>query len=232
MSKNIIICYRSKYNVATLNPLVPHIPAASTILETASSGVVVHAQQPHGPPLLSGFSSFLCVEQRAERSNGSEATDHSDTPQNCGQKWGKTRASPGGSCFPAVIQHIAGEQSVWRRQNSVLSWARPVSRHLLGPVGRRLRVSNRCRWCTNVGIQRLLLLGCSRLCSSFVQDWRWERREVTGEGSFTVGWWWEMFVVQHSNPSRPPEPLNELLRGHSEDTRGGIKDTQMLQFYR
>lgn len=45
-------------------------------------------------------------------------------------------------------------------------------------------------------------------------------------GSFTVGWW-EMFVVQHSNPSRPPEPLAALLRGHE----GGIKDTQMLQLY-
>lgn len=74
--------------------------------------MVVHVQQPHGPPLLSGFSSFLCVEQRAEQSNGAEATDHSDTPQNCGQKWGKHGRVQGAAeqPLPAVIHHIAGEQ--------------------------------------------------------------------------------------------------------------------------
>lgn len=158
-------------------------------------------------------------------------TRHETADRN-GENTGESRGGPAGQLFSC-----GNPSRRWRtvsleeaKFSSQLSEA--VSRHLLGPVGRRLRVSNSWRWCTSVGIQRLLLLGCSRLCSSFVQDWRWERREVTGEGSFTVGWWWEMFVVQHSNPPRPPEPLNELLRGHSEDTRGGIKDTQMLQFYR
>lgn len=145
VSKNIIICYRSKYNVPNFEPSGPHIPAASTILETASSGLVVHVQQhTRAPPLLSGFSlPSSCVEQRAEQSNGAEATDNSDAPQNCGHKWGKHGRVQGGkrnSCFPAVIHHIAGEQSVWRRQKFSFQSSETAPGTCSGPLGDDVRL--------------------------------------------------------------------------------------------
>lgn len=57
----------------------------------------------------------------------------------------------------------------------------------------------------------------------------WAPRQCSTDGERADGWW-ETFVVQHSNPSKPPEPFfntARTFRGH----KGGIKDTQVLQLY-
>lgn len=226
--KNIIICCRSKYIVPPLTPLVPTyllpVPSLNSIFRSGCSCATTH-----GPPLLSGFSFFLCVEQRAEQSNDAEAIDNSNTPQNGGQKYKNTGKSRGsgtavscGNPSNRWRKRWANSQSGGGRIQFSVGWNH--SRHLLVHDGRRWQVSYRCRCCSR---QRTKSLGCwvvldfvPRLCRTDGESAeRWW-------GGFTVGWW-EMFVVQHSNPSRPPESLAVILQGHWEDMTGDKRHTNV-----
>lgn len=231
MSKNIIICYRSKYNVPTLNPLVPTyllpVPFLNSIFSSGCSCATTH-----GPPLLSGFSSFLCVEQRAEQSNGAGATDRSDTPQ---KLWTEMGENTGESRGGGTAVSCSNPSRRWRTvslEEAKFSFSveRDRSRHLLRPVGRRLQVSNSCRCCTTWRSKGF----CCWVVRDFVP-----RLCRTDDESAERWWGGELHsglmmgdvcgpALKSIQTTWAPHWITvRTFRGYE----GGIKDTQMLQFY-
>lgn len=169
------------------------------------------------------WALFLCGEQPAEQSSttacelATQFRHTNATRRKTADRKRKTRANPRGVPFSNPWNRWGwGERGEVGQPNPVFRCVRsqwdPSGHHLVHS-GRRHQVSYRCR----LSSRRRAASLCCWVVSDFLQSLCQADCESADSwwGCFTVGWW-EMFVVQHSNPSRLPEPLAVI----TEDIEG------------